>query len=450
MRHFILFFAILYIQPRFTNGQHNQLQEYITLGIKNNTTINEATLQFEASVENLNQTRGQLLPTVDFGTRYTRAFGGRAVEFPLGDLMNPVYSTLNGLTGEDQFPQIENQSFNFNRTTDIETKLSLSQPVLDRRLSFQKKIAEEQAKMSNVDISIAKRSLVAQIKSAYFNYLKTEKLLDVFQISRDLVEENLRVSERLYENDKVTVDAVLRARTELSNIELQIAEAEKLVNNSRAYFNFLLNRPLETEIIAEEMIQLPTPSTTMSDDLLKREEFTKLKLGMAANKHEHKLYASNNLPNIYAVADYGFQGTEYVFNNESDYALASLVLSWNLFSGFQNKSMKQKVRIQRKILESQQQSLSNNIALESTQALYDMKEKLQKYNATQNMEQEAKTSFELVQKKYKEGMATQVELLDARTNYTNASLQNIISKYDIWISHAELERVTASYPIDNI
>jgi len=162
------------------------------------------------------------------------------------------------------------------------------------------------------------------------------------------------------------------------------------------------------------------------------------------------LYESNNLPNIYASVDYGFQGTEYVFNNDSDYALASLVLSWNLFSGFQNKARKQKAIINGQILQTKEKQLQNNIKLEAIQAFYDLKEKRQSFNSTEKMTNEAESTYTLIERKYKEGIASQLELIDARTSLTNARIRKIISKYDTWISHSEYERVTATYPIENL
>ncbi|MFT7034972.1 MAG: outer membrane protein TolC [Cyclobacteriaceae bacterium] len=431
------------------NGQP-VLDQYINEGIKNNTSLKQTFLEFEASLEALNEARGGFLPTVDFSSRYTKATGGRSFVFPVGDLMNPVYSSLNGLVGEEKFPQIENLNLNFNRTTDIDTKVSVSQRVFDKRVSYKRNIAEDQAKMSQVEIAIQKRLLIADIKKSYFNYMKTEKLRELLDATRVLVVENLRVSESLYKNDKVTLDVVLRAKTEISKVDLQIAEADKMRNNARAYFNFLLNNPLENDISTEEVTQNPTLPGQLPQETRNREEFNKIDLGLKANESQRKLYESNNLPNIYASVDYGFQGSEYVFNNDSDYALASLVLSWNLFSGFQNKARKQKAIINGQILQTREKQLHDNVKLEAIRSFYDLKEKRQSFNTTEKMTDEAESTYALIERKYKEGITSQLELIDARTNLTNARIRNIISKYDTWISHAEYERVTATYPIENL
>ena len=60
--------------------------------------------------------------------RYTRAEGGREIDVPLGTLLNPVYSTLNDLLAAQgqpaQFPQIADQTINFLREREQDTRLT--------------------------------------------------------------------------------------------------------------------------------------------------------------------------------------------------------------------------------------------------------------------------------------------------------------------------------------
>jgi outer membrane protein TolC len=83
----------------------------------------------------LDQARARYLPALDFSARYSRADGGRTIDFPVGDLLNPVYASLNQLTGSARFPTVANQEIDFQRTREQETKVSLTQPLYDPRIS---------------------------------------------------------------------------------------------------------------------------------------------------------------------------------------------------------------------------------------------------------------------------------------------------------------------------
>src|SRR5258708_521847 len=83
----------------------------------------------------LDQARALYLPSLDFSARYTRASGGRTIQFPVGDLLNPVYATLNQITLSASFPAGQNQQINFQRPRGQDTPGSLRQPLYDPRLS---------------------------------------------------------------------------------------------------------------------------------------------------------------------------------------------------------------------------------------------------------------------------------------------------------------------------
>ena len=138
----IIFFKLITVT--FVIAQEDSyLTEYIELGIKQNLRIIQQSLEVEKSHQDIRNARGSLLPSLDVNARYTKANGGRSFQMPLGDLMNPVYHTLNLLVGEGTFQNIENQELNFNRTTDVDTRISITQPLYDSRLLAQNKIQNE-------------------------------------------------------------------------------------------------------------------------------------------------------------------------------------------------------------------------------------------------------------------------------------------------------------------
>src|SRR5580700_9245480 len=82
----------------------------------------------------LDQARARYLPSLDFSARYSRADGGRTIDFPVGDLLNPVYATLNQLTGSARLAAVANQEIDFQRPREQDTKVSLTQSLYDPRI----------------------------------------------------------------------------------------------------------------------------------------------------------------------------------------------------------------------------------------------------------------------------------------------------------------------------
>ena len=446
---YFVFIALFVIQAR----SQDVLEKYIDEGLNNNLALKQKKLNYRKSLETLQEARGLFFPDISFNARYSIADGGRVFDIPTGDMLNPVYSTLNHLTQTNNFPQIENQEIPFLRPNEQETKLSLRQPIFRPEVFFNFKIRKNMAEVEFIGVEVYKRELVYEIKTAYFNYLKTVKALEVFELTLNVVHENLRVNESLFENDKVTMDVVYRSKAELSKVEQQKAEAEKLHNTSKAYFNFLLNRGLVEPILVMEESNLrqeewANESEAVNKALSNREELDQVKLYQDIAEKSLMLNRYNMAPTLSGAVDYGIQGERYEFGPDADFVMASLVLEWKLFRGFENRAKIQKAAIEKYILEEKYNELEKQINLYVIDAFYELAAAIEAVVSARTQRESAVKAFDLINKKYNQGQSNLLEFIDARTSATNALLNLILAQYDFEISQAAYERALAIYPID--
>ncbi len=94
-------------------AQSPLLERYIQEGISSNLALKQQRLEIEKSLRAIDEARSNLYPKIAFAPNYIVAAGGRKIEFPIGDLLNPVYSTLNELTGSGNFPALQNEQIQF-------------------------------------------------------------------------------------------------------------------------------------------------------------------------------------------------------------------------------------------------------------------------------------------------------------------------------------------------
>jgi len=69
------------------------------------------------------------------------------------------------------------------------------------------------------------------------------------------------------------------------------------------------------------------------------------------------------------------------------------------------------------------------------------------YQSALKQEEAAVKYFSLIDKGFKEGINPYIELLDARTQLTNARLLVNINETKIWLALTDYERQTASYTL---
>lgn len=447
------FFILLLLLAAPVLPQNMVLQQYIDMGLESNLALKRKDFSLKQSLTALHEARGMFLPTVDINARYTRAGGGRTIEIPTGDLVNPAYRGLNQVLGQDVYPtNIPNETVNFLRKEEHETKISVQQPIFVPEIYFNYKIKHNMNEMERAERNLYARALVADIKTAYYNFLTTREVVNLYQTTKLLLEENLRVNESLYENDKATKDVVYRAQAELSELEQKLAGAERDMDLARFYFNFLLNRELDTPIEVMETGGFQLHEAGGLDESVRhaleyREELSQLNYGIQAADNNITLNKSKFLPSVVFAGEYGFQGEEYNFNDEYDYWMASLVLKWNIFNGFSDKAKVEHAEYEKQKLNTQVNELKKQIALQVREAHHNTIVADKSLKAASDRVESARKSFEIIDKKYKEGLASQIEFIDARTTMTQAEINNIVTRYDYQIKFAELEKQSATYQL---
>lgn len=428
------------------------LDGYIKEGLSSNQALKQKQLDYANSLSALKGARGLFLPEVSLNARYTVARGGRTIEFPVGDLMNPVYSTLNVLTASEMFPSIDNEEFPFLRPTEHETKLSLVQPIFSSEIIQNHRIQKQYTEIYRIDVERYKRELIKEITKAYYGYQKAYNLVRLADTTYNLVKENLRVSQRLFDNDKVTIDAVYRSDSELSRVEVQRAQANNLLESSKAYFNFLLNRPLDSSI--ELVSESPVPLMVTLDEasllaLQNRDELQQIEQYRQLNRHVTDLHRGKNIPGLYGVIDYGFQGEKYRFTGEDDFVLASLVMRWNLFKGSANHQKVQQSRIEGEKLKERYTELQQQIRLEVINHYYALQAAYESVQSARKQTRSAIRAYELISRKYSEGQSPLLELIDARTSLTGAAANSIIAQSEYFSHLADFEYAIGANDLEN-
>lgn len=426
------------------------LETYIKTGLDSNLAIRQKDFGLKKAKIDLERAKALFYPQVGFNAQYTLATGGRSIDVPLGDLLNNVYSSLNQLTSSTKFPQVQNQSIQFLPNDFQDTKIEVSVPLYNPSLGYNKKIREELINTSQFSLNQYKRELVFTIKQAYFQYLQAAKAVDIYTNALTTVQEGLRLNEKLVKNNAATKDVVLKAKAEVSKVETSLAEAEQNKKNAAAYFNFLLNRSLVATIdVDTSIVQSLQEEVNVSVDVpYNREELQQLKSSEKVLETNLKLNETYKLPTLNGFYNVGFQGYGYKFSNDQFYQLGGLQLRWNIFSGNDNKLKSKQAQIDIDAVQNQYNDTEKKLLLQVSTAYNTYQASLKALRSSNDEVASTKEVFRLMQSRYIQGSALQIELIDARTAMTTAEIKYSLAQLSVLNKAAELERVMATYRLD--
>jgi outer membrane protein TolC len=432
-------------------GQKSILDEYIEMGFQQNIVVQQKLISAEKALLSLQSAQSLYQPTFAFQGGYQTGEGGRSISFPVGDMLNPVYATLNQLTKSSAFPQIANVETNFFPRNFYDVKLTSVMPIYNRDISINKEIQSQTLGIQKADIQVYKRELVKNIKTAYLNYLMAHKAIGIYQNGLLLAQEGKKINEKLLANGKGLPAYILRSENEVVQMASQLSEAEKQAESAKMYFNFLLNRELQTEIKTnfDEQEALDILKKNQMAEVDQREELGMLKQAISLQQSVVKMNESFYLPKLNGYLNLGSQSSNWDFNQKSTYYLLGMQLDIPIFSGKRNlnkiKQSAMDVDMAKKSLDltSKQVSLALQIAQKNLTQTWVA------FRASQKQIDVANTYQKLIDKGYKEGVNTYIETLDARSQWTNAHLALNINQFKILIAAAQVEREAASYPLKN-
>jgi outer membrane protein TolC len=446
----LLLIALLFL---YAPGQRalgqSVLDNYVKVGLTSNVALKQQTFDLEKARLDLERAKAMFYPQIDFNAQYTLASGGRTIDVPIGDLLNNVYSSLNKLTSSTKFPQVQNQSIQLLPNDFQETKVEVSMSIYNPSLGYNKNMKEELINTQQQQVNLYKRELVFNIKQAYYQYLQASKAVEIYNNALTTVNESLRFNEKLVKNQAATKEVVLKAKAEVSKVQASLANAIQEQKNAAAYFNFLLNQPLESSIaIDSSLIRFLQNEIHIAVDVPEnREELQQLKSTQKVLETNLKLNETYKLPVVNGFYNIGYQGFGYKFNEKQFFQLGGLQLKWNIFSGNDNKLKAQQAQIDIDAIKNKYDDAEKQVLLQVTTTYNTYQAALTVMHSANDEVQSTKEAYRLTQSRYQQGEALQIELIDARTEMTNAEIKYSLTQLAVLNKAAELERVMASYQL---
>lgn len=425
---------------------HTQtLEDYLAIALQDNLELDQKNLSYQEAQAQLDQAKALFWPQLGINGRFSVAQGGRTIDIPAGDLVNPAYQNLNALNqyvaGNDPtypaFPNyqlVNNESINFLRATEQETVVRLSMPVYNNSIIRNQQVKESMLAAKGSELDAFRRQLTKDVKQAYYAYSQSYYARKIYEDAVQLVEENLRTTQSLQTHHKATAADVYTIQAQLAEVQQQLAVAIQQEQTAQAYFNLLLRRDYTSPIQLMEAAPYQTTAilgleAAQQQAWQQREELEQMNYYLAAAEEQRKLALGTRLPTINLQADYGIQGTTYSFTGKDDFFLGSLVFQVPLFNKSTSAKVQEAQLAQQRLLQ-QKAAAEQQIGLQVVNQYYALQAAQTQVNQAQQQQQAAKEAYRLQKRLYEQGQSNLISFTDARTQLTTAEQQLIITHYN--------------------
>lgn len=400
----------LFISTSFAKDLN--LEELITIALKNNTNIELSKQQANIKKEQVNKTTSSYLPNMSLNASASQ----KEIEqnnVKVDDNVNSIGINANQLI------------YDFGKTTSniSSSKYSYNEAQNDLRATISKTILE--------------------ITSTYYDILNKYQQIEVAKEAVKLDELQLNQAQEYFKAGVRTKIDVTNAKLKLSNSKLKLIQAKYNLKTANTKLISILGKDLDSNInikFHNQKIVTLVESTKYKDyslenlislGLEKREEIKKYKAKIEANRELLDVSKAEYLPRVDLDATYNNSDSDKITSQDLEQSSISLNLKWNFFTGFStvadNKISLSKLSSSKK--ELQQQIL--DIKQEITAAHLNVKESIDSLNIGLLNVNLATENLNLANERYKAGLNDLIELNDAKLEYTQAksSLVNIYYSY---------------------
>jgi len=402
------------------------------LALKHNPLLAAAQAQIDAARAGVAVARSRFFPRVDLREMYQRSD-------------SPVYVFSSKLAQQYfQAKDFELERLNHpSPRTDIVTEVSITQPIFNRGqeiVGYKKaKIREEMAYLYQRGV---RQRVLFETEMAFLQWLLAQERVQVIDSAVKTAQANLKVVKARVEAGLALRSDLLQAQVFVSAQERDLLEAQNQAEVARSRLNVVLGLPLDTKWDPQKVkIDLEIPLDALSawqEKALKRRpdllaEEAQLRLAQEEVRGAKLNFApALNLRGIYeyhANGLHGVSGDAFTFMAQADF---------NIFRGLGDKARLAQARAQELAQARKLKDYRRKVRHEVEKAYLRLQTARKQVYVTQTALDQAQEGLRIIEKRYKQGLAIIVELLDAQTALKKARLHYLDALYNYRLAWTEL------------
>jgi outer membrane protein len=412
----------------------------IHYALEHSSTLKIAEHTLEQAEAKKREAGGEFLPQVNVGLNYVD--GG--TNFMAG--MNDYLEALNIVPpGSLQDP----------KETPYMTSVDITQSIFAAPVWLGYKIAERNAYLNKLDYEKARQELAFSVTSSFLESIKTAKLVKIAESSLAQAQRNLEIAKAHYEAGLFTKNQVLQMELAVAQARQNLLQVENGRQMSMAAFKNSIGMDQNTEL---RLIEDPgflepqgiTPQVESSEEQILRERLDLLASQVTVEIAEYgvKMASAGYYPVAYLNVQYSQSGADgFVFDDPGE--TITLGLSW---SPPLNGKTWNAVKAAKEGLKNAEEGLKlavQGAKLEIKQATLALAEAQQRLELTALGLTLAEENALLATKRFEVGVGTAQEVNEAQIALEQARVNDLNTRYDLFLSELKLEKALGQYRVGN-
>ncbi len=402
-----------------SSAQNFTVDEAIDFALQNNPEIKQLMIEVQKSDEQVGQAISSFYPSISASGYYSYVTDVPVIEF-------------------DSVPIPFGTNANYN------IQVSLQQVLFAwGKLYNAYKISDLARDIAELNLARKQQEIRYAVTDAFYGLLVLEEYLAQAKASLDQLQRFAESVETRYKAGLVSQFDLLRATVQVENLKPGVIQAENALNIAREGFKLLLGMDLDTGFDLSGELRMIDEEFVLEDLIAQaqenRAEIKNVKKAERIAQLSQAITRRTNLPTIVGGATYdrskpfSFTGDEW-----GSTLRFNLGFQWPIFSGFNNLHKSREAALMLKEARLALDNLERAIQVEVKQAYLSFLAAKKAIDAAQENVGQAQKAFEIIETRYMNGLATNLEVLDTELAYRQSRVNYLTALKNYNTSLAEI------------
>jgi outer membrane protein TolC len=434
---FIILLVLLFALYQRTQAQDRQLtlESAVTLALEKNRDLQVSQLETQKASERVREAKGSALPTIGATAQY-QYFFQKQVSFLPGSFI--------GL-GENQLAAIRVGGENA-----VTGGVNLSQPLFQSGIRAGIRAARTAREVTHAERDELRAAVVTQVKKAYLDVLINQERLHLQQQSIVRNEQALKDARSLLAQGRASRVDTLRAFVTVENLRPEVIRLTNGIEIAGTVLKRIIGLDEAESITLRDSLRYD-PSVPVgagegafAEALSARPEVQRLVLTGKLNQQQIAGQAAERRPKLWAVGSVLGQSQANNFRL-GDYqwpvsSFAGLQLNVPIFSGFRTVTKVRQAQITRQQTEKQLENFREIVRAEVKIGVSGVEEARRRIEVQGQTVATAELGYRITRDRWKQGIASRLDLSDAELLLTQAKSNYLQAVYDYLVAGVELDQ----------
>ncbi len=386
--------------------------------------------------------RSQVYPTVAGQAGYTRNF--LDIEQAV-----PAYVNTGGspaIPGTQIYP-IQTQEVDVNTDNQFSAGLSVQQKVFDMSVFRALEASQQYTSLTGTAYEASRQAILTQAKRLFFQALLLQEVLDVRQSSEEIAYDNYVETQRRLDNGLASPLEVLQAEVNWKITQPDTTQAERNLNvalqNLRTFAGIDSDTEIELVGSLDQYPALPSFENAFSESL-ERPDYQALVAQRRLRELNVDAERAKFYPSLSASITYGWQAGDNGFDlsGGTDTLSAGLQLTVPVFFGGSRFASLDQAQLELQKTNTQIALQQDTIATQLETLRLTLEEANQRIATAEQTLATAERAYQVSQTSFDNGLATQLELKDARVSQERAQLNYVSAVFDYLSAYFDWQLAT--------